>query len=245
LVCVIIKRKSAVNVLALGLIVVLLVVALSFTQGATMMLGKSIIKAMPITSVETTENQVALAINFSDKDEYLDTILDTLQDNDTPATVFVLGNWGVDNTDALDTLKTCENIEIGALGYSTPNLANLKKGDMQNEISNAVSILSDATNQSIDLLSTAGGYNKTLLDTANQLGLKPVGTMIDNSGLNTKSQIVGNMLRHAEKGSIISIDGSDSMTVSALAVLLVGLKNKGLKVVSVGSLFDKGCSCCC
>ena len=81
-------------------------------------------KMLPIYSVNTSENKVALTINCAWNADDIDSILNTLNTNNVKVTFFMVGDWIEKNPEAVK--KIYENgHEIGTHSDTHPHVNNL------------------------------------------------------------------------------------------------------------------------
>ena len=90
------KDKIISVVIALSTVLVLFLLAATFKQnsvGISIETSAGTSKLLPIYSVDTKENKVALTINCAWNADDIDLILETLSKNEVKATFFMVGDW--------------------------------------------------------------------------------------------------------------------------------------------------------
>lgn len=79
--------------IAICTVCILFFTASLFTDNETVVTSSSSSKLLPIYSVDTEENNVALTINCAWNADDIDMILDTLKKENVKVTFFMVGDW--------------------------------------------------------------------------------------------------------------------------------------------------------
>ena len=106
------KDKIISVVIALSTVLVLFLLAATFKQntvGSTVETSAGTSKLLPIYSVDTKENKVALTINCAWNADDIDLILKTLSENEAKATFFMVGEWVSKFPDAVKIILPLSN----------------------------------------------------------------------------------------------------------------------------------------
>jgi len=121
------KDKIISVVIALSTVLVLFLLAATFKQnsvGNTIETSAGTSKLLPIYSVDTKENKVALTINCAWNADDIDLILETLSKNEVKATFFMVGDWVSKFPDAVKKIHESGN-EIANHSETHPHVNNL------------------------------------------------------------------------------------------------------------------------
>ena len=98
--------------IALSTVLILFLIAATFKQNSlnnTIQTSSGISKLLPIYSVDTEENKVALTINCAWNADDIDLILETLSKNEVKATFFMVGDWVSKFPDAVKKIHDSGN----------------------------------------------------------------------------------------------------------------------------------------
>ncbi|MBH1939560.1 polysaccharide deacetylase family protein [Mobilitalea sibirica] len=199
---------------------------------------------LPIYSVDTEENQVALTFDTAWGNEYIQTILDILAKYDIKATFFMTGEW------IEKYPKDVKNIyEQGHdLGNHTENhkhMSLLSIEECAKEIMQAHKRVKELTGFDMSLFRAPfGDYNNAVIGAARDCGYYSIQWDIDS--LDWKDygaeNIVNKTVYHKKlnKGSILLFHNGAKYTPQALEKVIVGLQDKGYEIVPVSQLIHKG-----
>ena len=121
------KDKIVSTIISLSTVLVLFLIATTIKQndiGNTIQTSASTSKMLPIYSVDTEENRVALTINCAWNAEDIDLILDILSKNQVKATFFIVGDWASKFPDAVKKISDSGN-EVANHSESHAHVNNL------------------------------------------------------------------------------------------------------------------------
>ena len=198
-------------------------------------------KMLPIYSVNTSENKVALTINCAWNADDIDSILNTLNTNNVKVTFFMVGDWIEKNPEAVK--KIYENgHEIGTHSDTHPHVNNLSYEKNQEEIQTSCKKIEDITKNKVNLYRAPyGEYNNTVIKAANDMNYYTIQWNLDTldySGL-TGEQMWNRIKDKLNNGDIILSHNGTKNTENALDMLIKNIKQKGFEVVRVGDLIYK------
>lgn len=235
MVYVIIKKNSIKALLALLVLASLLTVAVSFTQGSAVMLGLPTLKSMPINSVGTLENKVAIAISVDGDSDSINDTLKVLSDYEIPVTMFVSSTWAETNTDSMDGI-VASGVEVG-LKSDDLSISKMHADKAANLMQEWITTLNSLVDQNIKLYdAVSSGFNKSFLNTVSSLGLQAIGNDIDYTSVDDAQSIASTTMKQARDGSIVSLNMADNNIVETLPLVITGLVSKGYELVPVGDL---------
>ncbi len=195
-------------------------------------------KLLPIYSVDTEENKVALTINCAWSADDIDLILETLNNNNVKCTFFMVGEWVGKNQDAVK--KIFDNgHEIANHSYSHPHVNNLNYDKNVEEINKCNSLIEKLIGQKPTLYrGPYGEYNDTVIQAATDTNSKAIQWSIDSldwQGL-TGEQMWERIEGKLDKGSIILMHNGTDNTALSLDMIIKNIKEKGYDLVKVSEL---------
>lgn len=160
------KDKILSVAIALSTVLVLFLLATVFKQntiGNTIETSSSTSKLLPIYSVDTEENKVALTINCAWNADDIDLILETLSNNQVKATFFIVGDWAAKFPDAVKKIYESGN-EIANHSESHAHVNNLNYEKNVEEITKCSDRIKQITGAGTSLYrGPYGEYNDTVL----------------------------------------------------------------------------------
>lgn len=183
---------------------------------------------------------IALTFNISWGNEKVHDILKQLEKHNTQATFFVSGAWAERHPDILEAIHKGEH-EIGMLGYAYESYLEMKPEQVTEDLLKAKQAFDKLGFEDTQWIRPPHGHiNKEVLEQIEAAGFQTVQWSVNpgdwqNPGTN---KIIDFVMNEVSKGDIILLHASDSVkqTSKALEVILPGLKQKGLKFVSVTEL---------
>lgn len=175
-------------------------------------------------------------------------VIDILEKDKVPATIFVTGLWAKAYPDVTKQLFDNPLFEIGNHSYSHPSFTsscfNLPPiGNREDEFKKSQEILKSITGSYPTLFRFPGGcYTKGDLRLAEKYGLKVVGwDVVSGDAFNSNTQsIITRVEKKVRPGSIIvmHLNGNKNApaTARALPEIILYLKSKGYAFVKVSQL---------
>lgn len=195
-------------------------------------------RKIPVYSVETEENTVAISFDAAWGGDKTRKILDILDEYNVKATFFLVGFW----IDAFpDLVKEIDQRghTIGNHSEKHPHFNTLSREEMEREIFSVNEKLQKLIGKSATFFRAPfGEYNNTLMEVLEENGMVGVQWSVDSldwKGL-SGGQITERILPKAKSGSIILCHNNSDHIVDALPIVLVGLKNKNLRCVKMEEL---------
>jgi polysaccharide deacetylase family sporulation protein PdaB len=190
------------------------------------------------------EKDLALTFNIGWGDEKAEPILNTLKkENVKAATFFLAGSWAERHPDTVSRIVK-EGYEIGILGYSYEDYSDLEDAQIGKDISKAQEAFKKLNVKDIKLLrAPTGHFDKRTLNIAARYGYTVVHWRIDSKDwMNPGVNNIAKNVSKAKKGDIVLLHASDSakQTAKALPLILAGIRQKGLKLVSVSEMIANG-----
>ena len=238
------KDKIISVAIALSTVLVLFLLATVFKQNTvqnTIETSASTEKLLPIYSVDTDENKVALTINCAWNADDIDLILETLANNQVKATFFIVGDWAAKFPDAVKKIYESGN-EIANHSETHAHVNNLTYEKNVEEITKCSDRLKQITGVETSLYrGPYGEYNDTVVKAAEESDHIMIQWNIDTldyngSAAETMWERIESKL---DKGSIILMHNGTENTALALDSIIKNIKEKGYQPVTVSELIYK------
>lgn len=238
------KDKIISVAIALSTVLVLFLLATVFKQNTvqnTIETSASTEKLLPIYSVDTDENKVALTINCAWNADDIDLILETLANNQVKATFFIVGDWAEKFPDAVKKIYESGN-EIANHSESHAHVNNLTYEKNVEEIIKCSDRIKQITGTGTSLYrGPYGEYNDTVVKAAednNHIMVQWNIDTLDYNGL-TAEAMWERIESKLDKGSIILMHNGTENTALALDSIIKNIKEKGYQPVTVSELIYK------
>ena len=198
-------------------------------------------KYIPIYKVQTQKKQVAITMNCAWSAQDIDSILETLKNNNVKITFFMVGDWIDKYPEAVKKIYEAGH-EIGSHSNTHPHVNKLSAEKNLEEIQLSVSKIEKITGSKTNLYRTPyGEYNNTVIKTAQENGYYPIQWNLDTldyEGL-TGEEMWNRIKDKLENGSIILSHNGTKHTADSLDMLIKNIKNKGYEIVKVSDLIYK------
>ena len=195
-------------------------------------------KYLPIYNVQTEENKVAFTMNCAWNADDIDSILETLKNNEVHITFFIVGDWADKYPEAVKKIHEAGH-EIGSHSNTHPHVNNLSSEKNLEEIQLSVNKLERITGNKTTLYRAPyGEYNDTVIKTARENGYFTIQWNLDTldyKGL-TGEEMWNRLKNKLDKGSIILSHNGTNHTADSLDMLIKNIKSKGFKVTTVSDL---------
>ena len=198
-------------------------------------------KLLPIYNVETTENKVAFTMNCAWNADDIDSILETLRNNNTKITFFVVGEWADKYPEAVKKMAE-EGHEIASHSNTHPKVNNLSYEENVKEIESSVEKIEKITGKKTNLYRPPyGEYNNTVIKSAEDKGYYSIQWNLDTLDYKdlTGEEMWNRIKNKLSKGSIILSHNGTEHTADSLDMLIKNIKSKKLEVVKVSDLIYK------
>ena len=238
------KDKIVSTIISLSTVLVLFLIATTIKQndiGNTIQTSASTSKMLPIYSVDTEENKVALTINCAWNVEDIDLILDVLSKNQVKATFFIVGDWASKFPDAVKKISDSGN-EVANHSESHAHVNNLNYEKNVEQITKCSDRINKITGKPTTLYrGPYGEYNNTVIKAAEDNKHTMIQWNIDSldyKGL-TGEQMWERIEPKLAKGSIILMHNGTENTALSLDIIINNIKEKGYDLVTVSELIYK------
>lgn len=198
-------------------------------------------KLLPIYNVKTEEKKIAFTMNCAWNADDIDSILETLKNNDTHITFFMVGNWVDKYPEAVKKIYEAGH-EIGSHSNTHPHVNTLSSEKNLEEIRLSVSKIEKITGQKTNLYRAPyGEYNDTVIKTAQENGYYAIQwnlDILDYKGL-TGEEMWNRIKDKLANGSIILSHNGTEHTADSLNMLIKNIKTQGFEVTTVSDLIYK------
>lgn len=235
------KEKILSYIIAVSAVALLFVFATgiySAPQNQTAQVSANASKQLPIYSVDTTENKVALTINCAWNADDIDSILETLSKHNCKVTFFVVGDWVTKYPEAVKKISDAGH-EIGNHSDSHPHVNNMTLENNIDQIKKCSEKVEKITGKRTALYrGPYGEYNDTVVEAAKKSNHLSIQWSIDS--LDYKALTCEQMWERIEPklsaGSIILMHNGTENTALSLDTLLTNIEEKGFQIVKVSDL---------
>lgn len=188
----------------------------------------------PVYRGNPEKPSVSLMFNVAWGTEYLDAILNILNQYQVKASFFVDGSWLKENPEMARRIVN-EGHEIGNHAYSHPQMSKLTDERIKDEIIRTEELIKDITGQSSSYFAPpSGDYNQRVVEIAYELNLTTILWTLDTIDWQkpTKVTILNRIIPKVDNGNLILLHPTKS-SVDALPELITGIEKKGLKITTV------------
>ncbi len=195
-------------------------------------------KLLPIYNVQTEEKKVAFTMNCAWNADDIDSILKTLQDNNSKITFFMVGDWMEKFPEAVKKIQEAGH-EIASHSDTHPHVNNLSYEKNIEEIEKSNDKIEKIVGKRTKIYRPPyGEYNDTVIKAAQDKGYFSIQWNLDTldyTGL-TGEDMWKRLEGKIKAGDIILSHNGTKHTADSLDMLLKKIKQKGLEVVTVSDL---------
>ncbi len=225
--------------LLISAITVLCIVCLNYT---ILPVGAVYLKAnerkLPIYSVQTEENKLAISFDAAWGADKTSQIMDICDSYNIKATFFLVGFWIDEYPDKVKEIYN-RGFEIGLHSDTHPDMTKLTKSKMREELTTNIRKIEELTNFTPKLFRPPFGYyNNDLITVCEELNLSCIEWSVDSldwKGLSA-SELSGRVISKSKNGSIVLFHNNSDNIINGLKMVLQYYKSKQTSVVPIGSL---------
>ena len=238
------KQKIYTYIVSLFTVVILFasaVVMQNNTNIEVIRTGSSVEKLLPIYNVQTNEKKVAFTMNCAWNADDIDSILKTLDKNNTKITFFMVGEWIDKYPEAVNKIHKAGH-EIASHSDTHPHVNNLSYEENINEIEKSNDKIERITGRRTKIYRTPyGEYNNMVIKAANDKGYYTIQWNLDTldytglSGEEMWNRINGKI----KEGDIILSHNGTKHTAESLDMIIKNIKNAGFEIVKISDLIYK------
>ena len=165
-----ILNKEKIQTYAVSILTVAVLIALANIKDINAVPTFSQEKYLPIYNVQTEENKIAFTMNCAWNADDIDSILETLKNNNVHITFFIVGEWADKYPEAVKKIYEAGH-EIGSHSNTHPHVNNLSSEKNLEEIQLSVNKIEKITGIKPTLYRAPyGEYNNTVIKTAQENG---------------------------------------------------------------------------
>lgn len=195
-------------------------------------------KLLPIYKVDTKEKKVSLTLNCAWNDSDIDSIIQTLKENNCKVTFFMVGDWVKKYSEAAKKVKEAGH-EIGTHSNTHPHVNKLSYEQNVLEIEQSVKLIKETTEADVKLYRPPyGEYNDTVIKSANETGYFPIQWSLDTLDYTnlTGEQMWDRLKNRLSSGDIILMHNGAKHTADSLDMIIKNIKSNGYEIVPVSEL---------
>ena len=233
-----ILNKEKIQTYAVSILTVAVLIALANIKDINAVPTFSQEKYLPIYNVQTEENKIAFTMNCAWNADDIDSILETLKNNNVHITFFIVGEWADKYPEAVKKIYEAGH-EIGSHSNTHPHVNNLSSEKNLEEIQLSVNKIEKITGRKPTLYRAPyGEYNDIVIKTAKENGYYTIQWNLDTldyKGL-TGEEMWNRLKSKLDKGSIILSHNGTKHTADSLDMLIKNIKERGFKVTTVSDL---------
>ena len=237
------KEKICAYLVSIVTVVLLFLVAsnMKSNNNIAVQTSSSLKENLPIYSVKTDENKVALTMNCAWNADDIDSILETLNKKNVKITFFIVGDWIEKFPDAVKKIYEAGH-EIGTHSDTHPHVNNLSYEKNVEQLARSNEKIEKITGKKADLYRAPyGEYNDTVIKSAKDNGYYTIQWSLDTldyTGL-TGEEMWNRLNVKIKKGDIILMHNGTEHTADSLEYLINKIKEKNLEIVKVSDLIYK------
>ena len=234
-------NKEKIQTYAVSILTVAVLIAVANIGKISAIPTSATEKYLPIYNVQTEENKIAFTMNCAWNADDIDSILETLENNDVHITFFMVGDWVDKYPEAVKKINEAGH-EIGSHSNTHSHVNKLSAEKNLEEINLSVAKIQKITGQKTNIYRAPyGEYNNTVIKTAEENGYYTIQWNLDTldyKGL-TGEQMWNRLKNKLENGAIILSHNGTKHTADSLDMLIKNIKSKGYEIITVSQLIYK------
>ena len=234
-------NKEKIQTYAVSILTVAVLIAVANIGDINAIQTMAVEKYLPIYNVQTEENKIAFTMNCAWNADDIDSILETLKNNDVHITFFMVGEWVDKYPEAVKKIYEAGH-EIGSHSNTHPHVNKLSAEKNLEEIQLSVNKIEKVTGNKTNLYRAPyGEYNDTVIKTAQKNGYYTIQWNLDTldyEGL-TGEEMWNRIKNKLDGGSIILSHNGTKHTAESLDMLIKNIKANGFQVTTVSDLIYK------
>lgn len=234
-------NKEKIQTYAVSLLTVAVLIGVANIKNISAIQASATEKYLPIYNVQTEEPKIAFTMNCAWNADDIDSILETLKNNEVHITFFMVGEWVDKYPEAVKKIYEAGH-EIGSHSNTHPHVNNLTAEKNLEEIKLSVDKIEKITGYKTNLYRAPyGEYNNTVIKTAQQNGFYPIQWNLDTldyQGL-TGEEMWNRLKNKLDGGAIILSHNGTKHTADSLDMLIKNIKASGFQVTTVSEIIYK------
>lgn len=191
----------------------------------------------PIYQGNPKKDYAAFICNVAWGTEYIDELLNLLEEHQVRISFFLEGRWAANNPDKVEQIHEYGH-EIGNHGYSHYMMSDLNRDKIREEIEKTNQEISEITGTKAELFGPpAGDFDEDVLRVASNLDMYTILWSLDTIDWKEPGvdYMTDKILNNIHPGAIILMHPTED-TVTALDEILTGLESKEYEVLPVSQL---------
>ena len=234
-------NKEKIQTYVVSILTVAVLIAVANIKNISAIPASTTEKYLPIYNVQTEENKIAFTMNCAWNADDIDSILETLKNNDVHITFFMVGDWVDKYPEAVKKIYEAGH-EIGSHSNTHPHVNNLSSEKNLEEINLSVNKIQKITGYKTNLYRAPyGEYNNIVIKTAQENGFYTIQWNLDTldyQGL-TGEEMWDRLKNKLDGGSIILSHNGTKHTADSLDMLIKNIKSSGFQLVTISELIYK------
>jgi polysaccharide deacetylase family sporulation protein PdaB len=193
---------------------------------------------MPVCSVETEDQVVAITIDTAFGDDYTDEILKVLKEKNVKATFFILGMWAEKNPAKADAIARAGQ-DIANHSMNHKRYTEMTPEEIIKDVTQAKMVIKTTTGkESMIVRMPYGAFNDESIAALKEEGYIPVKWSLDSMDWKQpgKDAVKDNVINNLKKGSIIIFQNNMADTPQALTEILDEIKARDYKCVTLSEM---------
>lgn len=195
-------------------------------------------KKLPIYSVQTDENKVAISFDAAWGADKTQEIMSICESYNVKATFFLVGFWIEKYPEMVKEIYN-RGFEIGIHSNTHPDMTKLSRSKIRDELTVNLNLVEDLTGFRPKLFRPPYGYyNNSLIEVCDDLGLSCIEWSVDSldwKGLSA-GEISSRVTSRSKNGSIILFHNNSDNIINGLKMVLEHFKCSKTEVVPIGEL---------
>ncbi len=194
----------------------------------------------PIYRGNSEKPMVAFLINVAWGNEFIPTILETLETHQIKTTFFFDGSWVKNNPDIAKLIYAAGH-EIGNHAYTHPDLKSCSREKTVEELKKTNEIIEETLGvKPVWFAPPSGSFNQVTVEVAHDLDMKTILWTVDTVDWRKPetSEMVGRVLSKIEKGSMVLMHPTKP-TAEGLDKIIKGIKERGYHLGTVTDLMSE------
>ncbi|MDO4523395.1 MAG: polysaccharide deacetylase family protein [Eubacteriales bacterium] len=198
---------------------------------------------VPIYSVRTRKEQVALTFDVVGDGANIEKILEILKRYHVSATFFVTGNWAQEHPGLLRRI-VAQKHDLGNRGVKAEVMTDRKMAESMENISRTGTLVKELTGIEMEFFRAPYGmYDDPLIRAASADGYYTIQWSVDSDDWKDygADRMVRGMLQSKEmkKGAILRLHSGAKYTLQGLGSLIEGITEEGYEIVPVSALVER------
>jgi len=234
------KQKIISYLVSFSTVAILFVIAFATLEGETIVTSSNV-RELPVYNVDIKDKKLSLTINCAWNADDIDSILETLKNNNIKLTFFIVGDWADKFPEAVKKISDAGH-EIGNHSNTHPHVNNLGETENIKEIQSCSEKIEKLTGKKTTLYRAPyGEYNNIVIRSSKAVNHIPVQWNLDTldyTGL-TGEEMWKRLDGKLSKGSIILMHGGTENTANSLDMIIKNIKQQGFEIVPVSEIIYK------